>query len=101
MTTKQADRSNLRQEAPDREIRHAVIAQQVMGMLGQPDQPYRVQVRQLWGRRYRVNVIIGMDLVFGAIAHSYFLLVDGADEIIESTPGITKQYGQDQPCAAP
>jgi hypothetical protein len=101
MPSKQADKSRPQQEVSDRETRQATIGHQVMQMLGQPTEPHRVQVRQLWDSRYRVNVIIGVDGVSAAIAHSYFLLVDGDGSIIESTPGITKQYGQEQPCATP
>ena len=70
----------------------AIIANHVVHALGQPGGLHRVQVRPLWQDHYRVNVLIGGDTVSAKIAHSYFLVADGAGNIIASTPKIRRQY---------
>ena len=86
------------QEAPppqplkrDRGPETTAIGDHVMRTLGRPRGPYRVQVRPLWPDHYRVNVFIG-DTASIRLAHSYFLVVDGEGNIVESTPKITRQY---------
>jgi hypothetical protein len=92
MPTKQQDEQHA---VPDlQEIRplDTVIGGQVIRILGQPGGLHAVQVRRLWGDRYRVNVLIGADVTSVKIAHSYFVVVDGEGSFVVSTPQIRKQY---------
>jgi hypothetical protein len=49
-------------------------------------------VRQLWDDHYRVNIFAGDDLASAKVVQSFFLLADGAGNILQSTPAIKKQY---------
>jgi hypothetical protein len=69
------------------------IGQRVMLALGKPDDLFRVQVRELWERRYRVNVYTGPDASSARVAHSYFLETDDDGEVIKSTPNLKRRYG--------
>jgi hypothetical protein len=51
-----------------------------------------VQVRRLWGDRYRVNVLVGRDATSTTIAHSFFVVVDEAGNIDTTSPEIRRQY---------
>ena len=53
---------------------------------------YRVQVRRVWGDNYRVNVLVGPDVVSFAIAHSFFLTADGDGKILSSCPTMARAY---------
>lgn len=92
MTTQQRDKPSAEQAKQERAQLDAAIGSRVIQMLGQPDDLHRLQVRQVWGDRYRVNVITGADAVTAKVAHSFFLVVDGAGNILASTPKITKHY---------
>lgn len=70
----------------------ATIGNHVIHALGQPGSLHRVQVRQLWEDRYRVNVFVGVDAASAKVAHSFFLVTDSAGNITASTPTITRQY---------
>jgi hypothetical protein len=70
----------------------AAIGKQVMTDLGQPGDLRAVQVRQLWDDHYRVNVLVGPDAASVKVAHSYFLVADGAGKVVASTPAIKKHY---------
>jgi len=41
----------------------AVVRDNVLSKLGQPDDLHRVQVKCVWGNHYRVNVFVGPDAV--------------------------------------
>lgn len=71
---------------------HAIIGEQVLHALGQPIGLQKVQVRCLWDDRYRVNVLIGTDVVSAVVAHSYFLVADHEGNIIAANPKILKRY---------
>ncbi|MSU77624.1 MAG: hypothetical protein EXS16_05960 [Gemmataceae bacterium] len=68
------------------------IGEQVLHTLGKPVGFHRIQVRRLWGDRFRVNVFIGADAASVIIAHSFFLVADEAGKITAVTPKITKRY---------
>jgi hypothetical protein len=71
----------------------AKIGDQVLRALGQPSDLNRVQIRRLWKDRYRINVLVGEDVVSARVAHSYFVVADGDGNIITSNPKITQKYG--------
>ncbi len=79
-------------EQHKRKALNALIREQVIHTLGQPNGLHRVQVRRLWEDHYRVNVLIGEDAASAKIANSYFVEADSDGNIVESTPKITKQY---------
>jgi hypothetical protein len=70
----------------------ALIAEQVVHILGKPEGLHQVQVRPLWGNYFRVNVLTGPDAASVRVANSYFLKADGEGNIVESTPKITRQH---------
>jgi hypothetical protein len=72
---------------------NGVIGDRVIHALGRPADRYRVQVRRLWGDRYRVNVLVGGDVTTTTVAHSYFLVADGDGNISATTPALTRRYG--------
>jgi hypothetical protein len=69
-----------------------VIGKEVIQTLGEPHGLQQVQVRWLWGDRFRANVLVGGDVVSAKVAHSYFLVADGEGKVVTSSPRITKQY---------
>jgi hypothetical protein len=70
----------------------ALIREQLINTLGQPVNLLQVQVRLLWENHYRLNVLIGPDIVSGKVANSYFLTTDADGNIIQSIPKISRQY---------
>jgi hypothetical protein len=79
-------------EQHKRAMLNALIGEQVIHILGQPDDLLQMQVRLLWQNHYRVNVLIGADAASARIANSYFVKSDSDGNIVESTPKISKQY---------
>lgn len=79
-------------EQHQRETLNALIGEQIINSLGTPADLLKVQVRQLWKNRYRVNIFAGVDVASARIANSFFLVTDGDNKILASTPKITKQY---------
>ncbi len=69
-----------------------LIGEQVVHLLGTPEDMLRVQVRGVGGDRYRVNVFVGKDATSGRIAHSFFLTVDGEGNILTSSPRVARVY---------
>jgi hypothetical protein len=90
MTLKSDQRKDLDQHK--RELLDALIAEQVIQILGQPGDLLRVQIRRLWQNHYRANVFLGPDAASARIGESYFLTVDGDGTIVDSRPKITKHY---------
>ncbi len=74
------------------ETRNALIGEQVIHALGRPADLLIIQVRPLWGARYRVNVFVGPDTMSARVANSYFLNADDDGNIVASTPPITRQF---------
>jgi hypothetical protein len=70
----------------------AVVRDNVLFDLGQPAGNHCVQVKKLWGDKYRVNVFVGPDVTSFTIAHSYFLCADGNGKILSCCPPIARTY---------
>jgi hypothetical protein len=66
----------------------ALIKEQVLHRLGDPDGLRDVQVRRLWEDRYRVNIVIGPNAATARIANSYFVEIGSDGNIVESNPKI-------------
>ena len=79
-------------EKHKRETLNALIREQVIHNLGQPDAMHCVQVRRLWKQRYRVNIYVGADAASAKIANSFFVHADDAGNIVAANPKITKKY---------
>jgi hypothetical protein len=77
-------------EQHQREMLNALVAEQVIHTLGEPDSPHKVQVRRLWKNHYRVNIFIGGDPLYARIANSYFVEADNNGNIVASRPAIMK-----------
>jgi hypothetical protein len=92
VSTKQQEKLIDEQEKQERSHLNAAIGKHVILTLGQPRDLHKVQVRPLWGDHYRVNVLVGVDAATAKVAHSYFLVVDGAGNILTSNPQIGRQY---------
>jgi hypothetical protein len=97
MSTRQAEErrtaeKRTEQKAQEIGLLAAVIHDNVLGDLGKPPEPHRVQVKCVWGDSYRVNVFIGPDVASFKVAHSYFLTADGDGKILTSSPAIRRVY---------
>ncbi len=88
-TTQQRERRDNVERHRD-EARNALIGEQVIEALGRPSDLLVVQVRPLWGSRYRVNVFVGADNMSARVANSYFLKADDDGNIVASTPPIAR-----------
>ena len=77
-----------------RDARHILIGKQVLNGLGEPGDLLQIQVRPLWDQHYRVNIVVGADIVSARVANSYFLKANEDGNIVASTPTIKRQYGR-------
>jgi hypothetical protein len=68
------------------------IGGQVLKALGEPTGLRSVDVRLLWGLRFRVNVLVGRDASAVTVAHSYFIEANSAGEIVTAVPEISRRY---------
>ncbi|HEX3148109.1 MAG TPA: hypothetical protein VHR66_08485 [Gemmataceae bacterium] len=71
---------------------HTRIGANLLRTLGQPKDLHAVQVRPLWERHYRVNVLIGKDAAAITVAHSFFLEADATGNIVTTTPALARRY---------
>ncbi len=92
MATAQQREQQKDMEQHKREALNALIGEQVIHTLGEPNGLHGVQVRRLWANHYRVNVYVGENAASARIADSYFVEADGDGNIVASTPKITKQH---------
>ncbi len=76
---------------PDTEKLNVLIGSHILRALGGAAGKGRVQVRPLWDGYYRVNIVVGDGSGCFTIARSYFLRTDGAGNVLESTPKLTRQ----------
>jgi hypothetical protein len=90
MASKQQDGPQANQEKQGRTQREAVVGNNVARALGATEEGQQMQVRELWGRHYRVNILIREDAACTRIARSFFLVSDDEGNVVESTPPITK-----------
>jgi hypothetical protein len=92
MSAKQQQSQRAEQELQEKQSLAAVIRENVMHDLGQPEGLHQVQVRPLWGNNYRVNVFVGADAASAKVVHSFFLTADADGGVLTSNPAITKRY---------
>jgi hypothetical protein len=92
MATKQRDDPQADAGDGGQPRRNAAIGRHVLHGLGQPGALLRVDVRHLWQDHFRVNVVVGPDAASARITHSYFLVADGAGNVLASTPKLTRRY---------
>ncbi len=85
----QPNQESERQEAG---LLEAVVRDNILSALGRPIGNHRVQVKNVWGENYRVNVFVGPDVTSFTIAHSYFLRADGNGKILTCHPPIARTY---------
>ena len=70
----------------------AAVRANVLFALGRPYGLNRVEVKRVWGDRYRVNVLVGPDAGSLSVAHSFFVEADAAGVILTSSPPIVRTY---------
>lgn len=92
MTTKEQTEKKNDIELHRSEALADLIREQVIHALGQPANLINVQVHSLWENRFRVNVLVGLDIFSGRVANSFFLTADSDGIIVTSIPQITKKY---------
>ena len=92
MSTAQQREQDRDRDQGEQQRRRAAIRGQVIRTLGTPVSLHDVQVRQLWGDNYRVNILVGEDAASLRVAHSFFLVVDGKGQILACTPELTRRY---------
>lgn len=76
------------------EQQRSLIACQIVQALGRPADLLRVEVRHLWEKHYRANVLVGADVASIRIAHSFFLSIDEDGNIIASAPALARKYSE-------
>jgi hypothetical protein len=75
-----------------RQTLSGLVGEQVLFALGKPHDLLKVQVRPLWGGRYRVNVIVGNDAASAKILHSYFVKADADGNVLSAAPKVDQHY---------
>jgi len=80
------------EQAEHRRTLEVAVRDGVIRHLGRPAGLRNVQVRQVYGDKYRVNVFVGADPGTVRVAHSYFVAADSSGKILGSTPAITRHY---------
>ena len=93
MTTAQPAEPREDKGLQDLERVKTLIRTHVLRALGEPGGKSYVQVRPLWGGYYRVNILVEDGPGRVRIPSSYFLNTDGAGNVLESTPRLTKRDG--------
>jgi len=92
MSTKLGETPRADQPKEEAGLLEAVIGENVLHGLGEPENLHRVQVRQVFGDKYRVNVFVRADASTYKVAHSYFLEADSNGKVLTSVPPITRMY---------
>jgi len=92
MATKQQAKQHTEQDHQKSEQRSTQLGVEVIRRLGQPDALRRVDVRQLWESRYRVNVLVGESNATARVAHSFFITTDETGNVLSAEPKLSRQY---------
>src|SRR5437868_1747627 len=97
MTTKQtgdkrSGEKRAEQKPSEAGLLEGVVRDNVLGQLGRPPAPHRIQVTSVGGGSYRVNVFVGLDVASFKIAHTFFVKADADGKILTSTPAVTRAY---------
>src|SRR5262249_52607396 len=93
MSTQPEEPRHEAEQAEHRRTLEVAVRDGVIRFLGRPAGLRTVQVRQVYGDKYRVNVFVGSEEPGSIrVAHSYFVAADSSGKIIGSTPAITRQY---------
>lgn len=74
------------------ETMKSLLREQLLHALGEPTDLLRVQIRPLWGVRYRANVFTGAGIDVARISYSFFLITDGDGNIVQSTPKLERRH---------
>jgi hypothetical protein len=69
MATKRQEHQPTDLQEQERQQMRALIQKNVLYALGQPANLLRLQVQTLWGDYFRVNVLVGPDMVSLVIGH--------------------------------
>lgn len=93
MPTKQSSEQRRDLDRHQRDTKDALIGEQLIHALGEPEDLLQIQVRMLWPGHYRVNVLVGPDTASVRVADSYFIHADTDGNILASTPRVTRRYG--------
>jgi hypothetical protein len=72
---------------------NGLIGRWLLLALGTPAGFFQVQVRPLWDRHYRVNVLVGDNAASARVVDSFFLRADQEGQIISASPEVAKRYG--------
>lgn len=92
MMTTQVRATGNERPAGSRMPAEAVIAEGVLGRLGEPAGLHRVMVKPVYADKYRVNVYVRADATSYRVAHSY-LVAAGPDGLLTaSSPPISRMY---------
>ena len=78
-------------EQHKREVLNALVGEQVIHTLGEPNSLHKIQVCRLWKDHYRVNIFIGENNLSARITNSYFVEADSNGNIVASRPRIAKR----------
>ena len=92
MATAQQNRERRDKEHQEQDRRNSLIGDRVIHALGKPGGLYKVDVRPLWGKYYRVNIMIEGAAGSAKIADSFFLETDSDGSIVASSPKIARKY---------
>jgi hypothetical protein len=74
-----------------------VIQERVLRRLGRPPHLHSIDVKHLWGKKYRVNIWIKTNtdepVASYSLQHSYFITMS-EENIMKSNPPIERLYGK-------
>ena len=82
-----ADQASTAKRQAEERVRSAVLL-----ALGTPPDLFKVDVRRVWERHYRVNVWIGEKVHCTRVVHTYFVAIDDRGAIKSSSPRIQREY---------
>ena len=81
-----------------------VIQERVLRRLGRPPRLHSIDVKHLWGKKYRVNIWIKTNtdepVTSYSLQHSYFITMS-EENIMKSNPPIERVYHKGEPIEDP